>query len=152
MAFEKGKSGNPNGRPKKVRQPERPFNEDLFQRLLAEANGDGVALTRLALINAMALGDIPDWAMKYFKLAEKVNNFQHAKKASIETKIDDFRRIEFHMVMPEIRQDIEQIYKKDPKLVDAIVEADFKEVLDGKQKALDLVAEQLTGKKDGQDN
>ena len=119
------------------------FNEDLFKRLLDAANGDGVVLTKLSLQNAMELGDIPEWAMKYFKLAEKVNNFQHAKKASIETRIDDFRRIEFHMVNQDIYGDIAQIHKRDPALIDKIVEAEFTEIVNGEKNALEVVEQHL---------
>jgi hypothetical protein len=148
VVFKKGQTGNPNGRPKKKVDPTKPFNEDLFKRLLDAANGDGVVLTKLSLQNAMELGDIPDWAMKYFKLAEKVNNFQHAKKASIETRIDDFRRIEFHMINQDIYGDIEQIHKKDPALIDKIVEAEFTEIVNGEKNALEVVEQHLTQKKE----
>lgn len=133
--FKKGQSGNPNGRPKKPKI-EDMIDKELVHQMFDQASGDPYEFLKLVLKNGRELG--LDMAAG-FKLAKELIPYEKPKKASIETKIEEYKRIEFHMVMPEAYGELEQVYKKNPKLIEAMTEEALISVTNGETTSQDVI-------------
>jgi len=124
-AFVKGVSGNPKGRPKKVDIKQIVAEKETLSPELLAAAQSGEAKKAMEELLKTAQNRTE---MK--QIAKELLPYQTPKKASIETKITDFRKIEFHMVMPEAMSQLESIYKQDPKLVEQLSDNDIKAITD----------------------
>lgn len=110
--FVKGVSGNMKGRPKKVKP-------EVIKAQVEE----------MSAIDPTIFGSEAKKALEYLlstaknrtevkQLATILAPYQTPKKASIETTIKDFTRIEFRMIAPDTMTELESIYKRDPKLIE----------------------------------
>ena len=123
--FVKGVSGNPAGRPRKVDITKAVAENEVLSDALITAAQSGEAKRAMEELLKTAKNRTE---MK--QIAKELLPYQTPKKASIETKITDFRKIEFHMVMPEAMSQLESIYKQDPKLVEQLSDDDIKSITD----------------------
>lgn len=136
--WRKGQSGNYKGRPKKPKPLEKTLNKELTQQLFREANGDPYEYLKLCLKHGNELGlDMADG----FKLAKELMPYEKPKKASIETKIDHIKQVEFRMVLPDTYDALQQVYKVKPQIIDALKEETLNEIIDGKKDLIEVVNE-----------
>jgi hypothetical protein len=133
--FKKGQSGNPKGRPKKVKPVEdktaKPFDMKMFTQIVHEAEGDGVVLITNMLKRAHELGTLPNWVKDYLKIARDVSNYQHSKKASIETKTQEYKRVEFHVMLPDSYEHLNDLYRNKPQALDSMSAQDIIDATNG---------------------
>lgn len=129
--FVKGMSGNLKGRPKKVKP-------EVIKAQVEE----------MSAIDPTIFGSEAKKALEYLlstaknrtevkQLATILAPYQTPKKASIETTIKDFTRIEFRMIAPDTMVELEQVYKKDPKLVEQLTPEEINSITEGNVITLD---------------
>lgn len=121
--FVKGISGNPKGRPKKDK-PQVINQNDIEDRTSVDPTVFGKD-AKAAMEHLLSTAKTRSEAAKY---AKELLSYQYPKKASIETKNENYQRIEFHMVLPEMYEELQSIYKQDPKVVDQMSEEDIKQL------------------------
>jgi len=133
--FVKGLSGNPKGRPKKIKP----------EQIMKAAEVD-------SSIDPSIFGTSAKQALEYLlstaknrtevkQLATVLAPYQTPKKASVETTIKDFSRIEFRMIAPETMVELQDIYKKEPKLVEQLTADDMDKITQGDVINIDKVIE-----------
>lgn len=135
--FVKGVSGNLKGRPKKIKPAE----------IISKAED-------LNTIDPTIFGTEAKKALEYLlstsknrtevkQLATILAPYQTPKKASIETTIKEYNKIEFRMIAPESMAQLEEIYKKDPKLVEQLDSNKINEITNGKPIEIEVDYERM---------
>lgn len=113
-AFAPGKSGNPNGRPKKKKPVE--TNTAKLYEITQQANGDPIELKKLMLENA---GELKLDVDTINKISTELANYVHSKKGSEKAKEDRFERIEVRVILPQEYEILQRLYEHHSDVFDA---------------------------------